>query len=279
LKQYFTTKHKAIWLVLLASGLGAEKSVAQQNIPPAKTEYFDTNGKIMPSAAGARYRRETVYTDSIGGTVQDYYVGGILQEIKSFDNIRKEIPNGTFESWHENGKLASHQEFVHGKQIGERRFYYESGQLKRHEQYQEGKRTAGECYDAQGGTIAFFEYEVMPIYPEGKGDQLAIVNAVARSIRYPKDALKAGVQGRVFVKFQVDKTGQVIEVELVKGLFPSLDAETVRAVRQLRRFKPGLQDGLPVTVSYTLPIRYGIDPSRTSSLFGGIRTTYELPKE
>lgn len=265
--------------MLLASGLWAEKSVAQQNIPPAKTEYLDNDGKMMPSAAGARYRRETVYTDSIGGTVRDYYVGGILQESKSFDNIRKEIPNGTFESWHENGKLASHQEFVHGKQAGERLLYYESGQLKRREQYQDGKRTAGQCYDAQGGAITFFEYQVMPVYPEGKGDQLAIINAVARSIRYPKDALKANVQGRVFVKFIVDKEGHVADVEVVQSLFPSLDAETVRAVRQLHRFRPGLQDGLSVAVSFTLPIHYGIDPAPARSFFGGTRTTYELPKD
>jgi len=278
LKQYFTQIKSLVGLLACASTLGAGTCAAQQLIPPAKTEYLSLNGKVVPSAEGAFYRRETVYTDSIGGTVKDYYLSGKPESTTTFDNIRKSIPHGTDESWYGDGQLKLHQEFAHGKLAGERRLYYPSGQLKRREQYQDGQRTSGQCYDGQGGAVAFFEYEVMPVYPEGAGDQRAIVSAVARGIRYPKDALKAGVQGLVFVKFVVDKDGQVADIEVVQGLSPSLDAETVRAVRQLRRFKPGLQDGAAVAVSFTLPVRYGIDPTPARSFFGGTRTTYELSK-
>ena len=49
----------------------------------------------------------------------------------------------------------------------------------------------------------------------------------------------------------------------MKGVLPSLDAETVHAVQQLRSFKPALQDGVPAAVSFTVPVSYSIAPSRT----------------
>ncbi|MGI4865805.1 MAG: TonB family protein [Janthinobacterium lividum] len=255
--------NKLTYLLLLAGALRAEMSAAQQVAPPLKTEYLDANFTALPSATGARYRRETEYCDSVGGTIRQYYANGQRYSTAAYEHILKNIAHGTFESWHPNGQLAAHEDYTHGQLAGERRLYFDSGQLKRYEQYQDGQRTAGECYTEQGQPIAFSEYEVLPVYPEGLGDERAIVAAISRSIHYPQDALAAGVQGQVFVKFIVTKDGQVNDVEVVKSVLPSLDAETVRAVQQLRPFKPGAQDGQPAVFSFTVPVSYNIAPSRT----------------
>lgn len=255
--------NKLTYLLLLAGGLRAEFSVAQSAVPPLKTEYLDANLAVLPTAAGAQYRRETEYRDSVGGTVRQYRLNGQLHSTAAYEHVLKNIAHGAFESWHANGQLAVHEDFTHGQLVGERRVYFANGQLKRYEQYQDGQRTAGECYTEQGEPLAFSEYEVLPVYPEGLGDERAIVAAIGRSIHYPPDALKAGVQGQVFVKFTVTTTGRVDRVEVVKSVLPALDAETVRAVRQLRPFTPGSQDGEPAVFSFTVPVSYSIAPGRT----------------
>lgn len=255
--------YKLTCLLALAGGLWAAPSVAQQALPPLKTEFLTASLSVLPSAEGAQYRRETEYRDSVGGTVREYWLSGQLRSATAYEHIQKNIVHGACESWHENGQLATHEDYAHGQLAGERRLYFATGQLKRYEQYQDGQRTIGECYTEQGQPVAFSEYEVLPVYPEGLGDERAIVAAIARSIHYPADALATGAQGQVFVKFVVTPAGQVDKVEVVRSVFPSLDAETVRAVRQLQPFRPGLQDGAPVAFSFTVPVSYSIAPSRT----------------
>jgi protein TonB len=251
------------YLLVLAGGLWAAPSIAQQAGPPPKTEFLDAALTVLPTAKGAQYRRETAYRDSVSGTVREYWPSGQLRSSTAYAHIQKNIVHGACESWYEDGQLASYEYYTHGQLSGERRLYFATGQLKRYEQYQDGQRTIGECYTAQGQPAAFAEYEVLPVYPEGLGDERAIVAAISRAIHYPADALAQGAQGQVFVKFIVTPAGQIDRVEVVKGVFPSLDAETVRAVRQLQPFKPGLQDGAPVAFSFTVPVSYSIAPSRT----------------
>ena len=263
----FLPVKKLTYLLLLAGGLWAKPSAAQQAVPPLKTDFLDAALAVLPTATGAQYRRETEYRDSVGGTVREYWLNGQLRSSTAYEHIQKNITHGTCQSWYENGQLATYEEYVHGQLAGERRLYFATGQLKRYEQYQDGQRTIGECYTEQGQPTAFSEYEVLPVYGEGLGDERAIVAAISRGIHYPPDALAAGVQGQVFVKFIVTKEGEVAGVEVVKSVLPSLDAETVRAVRQLQKFKPGLQDGAPVAFSFTVPVSYSITQSHT--LVGG----------
>lgn len=64
----------------------------------------------------------------------------------------------------------------------------------------------------------------------------------------------AAPAGRVFVKFEVDKAGDVRHAEIIKGLRADVDSAVVTATRQLPRFTPGKQNGRIVRVSFTLPI-------------------------
>lgn len=269
-------KHAILPLIFL--GLAAGEAAAQQIIPPLKKEFLDSAWHVLPSAAGARYRRETEYRDSTAGVVRDYYLSGQLQSREEFEHVRKRRYDGVSEYFYESGQLKRHAEYAHGQRNGEFKsyfpdgrlegravytqdkvdgeltFYYPSGQLKRREQYAAGKRTTGECFATDGQLIPFFEFEIMLRYPEGDGGLGTIIMAISRNFRYPKDALRARVQGRVLVAFNVTDKGAVADVKIVEPLFPSVDAEAIRAVQQLRRFTPGQQDGQPVKVAFTAPI-------------------------
>jgi protein TonB len=241
-------------LVFIFLGVAASEAAAQQVIPPLKKEFLDSAWHVLPSAAGARYRRETEYRDSTAGVVRDYYLSGQLQSSEEFDNIRKRSYHGVSECFTETGRLVSRAEFDHGRRTGDLILYYPSGQLKRREHYAADLRSTGECFAADGRPVPFFEFEIMPRYSEGNGSMLAIIQAIGRNFRYPKDARRAGVEGRVLVSFNVTALGTVADVQIKESLFPSVDAEAIQAVYRLKRFTPGQQDGQPVQVSFTAPI-------------------------
>jgi len=93
--------------------------------------------------------------------------------------------------------------------------------------------------------------EKMPIFP---GGDEALRKYLAESIRIPAISGEINVQGRVFVNFVINKEGYVTNVKVARPFDPYLDAEAVRVVKSMPRWKPGMQDGKPVNVRYTVPI-------------------------
>lgn len=98
----------------------------------------------------------------------------------------------------------------------------------------------------------FFIVEDMPSF-QGKG-QDGFRQWIQQNLRYPEIAAENGISGRVFVRFVVEPTGNVSNVEVVRGVDPALDAEAVRVVKSSPKWQPGKQRGKPVRVSYTFPI-------------------------
>ena len=86
----------------------------------------------------------------------------------------------------------------------------------------------------------------------------AIANFVMSNLAYPKKARRKGIEGRVIVKFIVEKDGAVGEVKVVKGVHPMLDEEAQRVVESMPEFHPGMQRGKPVRVSYHLPFNFSL---------------------
>ncbi len=72
-------------------------------------------------------------------------------------------------------------------------------------------------------------------------------------IRYPEQARRAGIEGRVYVQFIVNERGEVEDPVVIRGIGGGCDEEAIRAVREAQ-FRPGLQRGRPVRVQYSLPI-------------------------
>ena len=92
---------------------------------------------------------------------------------------------------------------------------------------------------------------------QGKGTE-AFSAWVTSRLKYPKDAKAARIDGTVKIKFVVGSNGGVQEVEVLQGVFPSLDAEAVRVVRSSPKWKPGIKNGKPCRVTYTLPVVFNL---------------------
>ena len=93
----------------------------------------------------------------------------------------------------------------------------------------------------------------MPSFPGGES---ALMRYIAEHLRYPSAAQDQGIQGVVMLRFVVEGTGQVGDVQILKSLDPSCDREAIRVVKSLPRFVPGRQQGRPVNVWFQLPIRF-----------------------
>ena len=79
---------------------------------------------------------------------------------------------------------------------------------------------------------------------------------VNKNLKYPKDARDAHVEGDVKLQFTVGTNGGVQEVQILQGVYPSLDNEALRVIRSSPKWKPGIKDGKPVRVTYTYTIHF-----------------------
>jgi TonB family protein len=119
--------------------------------------------------------------------------------------------------------------------------------------YGDGQTTASRGNNQQE---VFTVVESMPSYPGG-GE--ALRRFFASNIRYPADAQRRAVQGRVICQFIVEPDGSITEVRVARGVDPLLDAEACRMLYTMPKWNPGKQNGIAVRVKYTVPIEFKLN--------------------
>ena len=102
-------------------------------------------------------------------------------------------------------------------------------------------------------TKIFTVVEQMPMFPGGDG---ALMGYLRDNIHYPTVAAENGVQGRVVVGFVVERDGSITDVNILRGVDPSLDREAMRVVKSMPRWNPGKQNGSAVRVKYQVPVSF-----------------------
>jgi len=102
-------------------------------------------------------------------------------------------------------------------------------------------------------------YDVIEQMPQFPGGESELLSYISKNLKYPVIAQENGIQGMVIVRFVVTKTGVVDKVEVLRSLDPACDREAIRVVRSLPNWIPGKQNGVNVSVYYTLPIKYKLE--------------------
>lgn len=98
-------------------------------------------------------------------------------------------------------------------------------------------------------------FEVVEEQPTPEGGMDAFYKFISKELRYPAQANRMGVEGRVFVQFIVDENGNVSEVKAVKGIGAGADEEAVRVIK-LTKWNPGKQRGRAVKVRMIMPVLF-----------------------
>jgi len=102
----------------------------------------------------------------------------------------------------------------------------------------------------------FMVVENMPEFP---GGDLGLMKYIQNNVKYPPIAKEYNITGKVYVSFIVDKSGSVTNVKIVRGVDKNLDAEAMRVVKSLPKYKPGKQRGKSVRVMFTIPINFTLN--------------------
>jgi protein TonB len=96
---------------------------------------------------------------------------------------------------------------------------------------------------------------VPPVFPGGEKEMYSYLT---RSISYPAEARKNGIQGIIPVTFVVDEVGKITNINVLRDVGGGLGAEAKRVVNLMPSWTPGSVQGVPVKVRYTLPIRFSL---------------------
>lgn len=91
---------------------------------------------------------------------------------------------------------------------------------------------------------------------EFPGGQVELLTYLKNAIKYPVVAQENGIQGRVTCSFTINKDGSIVDVEVIRGVDPSLDREAIRVINAMPKWKPGKQRGKAVRVKYNLPVLF-----------------------
>ncbi len=119
---------------------------------------------------------------------------------------------------------------------------------------QEGAMT-GVASGAPAGSVDGNEvFRAVEVMPKPPGGMEAFVQWVGKNYNYPEAALQQGIKGSVVVSFVVERDGSLTDIKVVRDLSFGTGQEAVRVLMKAKKWAPGVQNGRPVRVSYTLPI-------------------------
>ncbi len=108
---------------------------------------------------------------------------------------------------------------------------------------------------------------VLPSFPGGTE---ALKQFISDNLKYPPQAEKEGIEGRVVCSFIVLGDGTVSDIEVAQSAHPLLDNEAVRVLKLMPKWNPGKQHGVPISVRYTLPITFRLERNSESTNAKGI---------
>src|ERR1700743_114256 len=101
-------------------------------------------------------------------------------------------------------------------------------------------------------------YEIQ-VLPQPYGGEAAWAKFLQRNMRYPQQAIEAKAEGKVFLSFVVEKDGHISDIVVERGVGHGLDEEAVRVLKSAPAWKPGIQNGHPVRVKFTMPITFQLN--------------------
>jgi TonB family protein len=271
-----------ITLVVLGSLPSFSQSVRQ---------YLDEDKNLLTGPEGASYYREITLTGKLYA-VKDFYasseqlaVDATCSQIES-----RMIYDGPYKRYHKNGKLMEDGAYEDSKKRGLWKSYYENGQQEEEAVHEKDKSLYQQHWDESGNPhlvngsgqytetnsrgvqhteildyLLISSYSVKPLDGDTiyfvaqeiatyKGGLPALYQRIAKTMRYPANARRRGIQGKVFVEFVIEKDGKVRDVKIIQGAHEILNEEAVRVMKMMDDWTPGKVKGKPVAQMMILPI-------------------------
>lgn len=221
-----------------------------KNSPTGNSYYFFENGKVKKQL---EYPELSLKDNKLNNKQMEpefklIYQIDSLGEVLVEDGIGHLIEKTTIE----NDTLIEEGDYKNGYKDGEWKGRYVSGKSSYIETFAEGKFISGV------NTIGIdkVKYTVLDKAPDFNGGVDKFYLHIMSSLKYPKQLLDLGLNGYVVVRFKIEKDGDMVDIEVFKSLNPSADEEALRVIKSSPKWIPGYRRGIPVEVSYNIPIRF-----------------------
>jgi protein TonB len=98
----------------------------------------------------------------------------------------------------------------------------------------------------------------LDVMPEPVGGEAAWAKFLNKNLNYPAEEREQGISGRVIMSFVIEKDGHLTDIKVVRSAGDDFDKEALRVLKLAKAWKPGMQNGQPVRVSYMIPISFQI---------------------
>ena len=108
-------------------------------------------------------------------------------------------------------------------------------------------------------------YNVVSENAEFPGGNMAASNWISKNMTYPEECRKKGIEGRVVIKFVVNKDGSIVDAEAVKSPHPALAEEGLRVVKSMPKWKPAKEGGKVVRSRFNIPIVFKLSGKKPQS--------------
>ena len=129
------------------------------------------------------------------------------------------------------------------------------------------RQDSGKAPAPVDGAVSWNDVDIKPIFLTSNDPSFFLEKWVYQYLKYPKYAVENGIQGRVYVDFVVDESGNVKDVKVSRSVHTALDEEAVRVVSASPKWKPGRHRGKKVKVAMTVPVDFRLEKN-TKSAFG-----------
>jgi len=191
-------------------------------------------------------QKEEVYTEDGKLKIESYWNKNGKQLLKQGTGFYEFFDD--FEMATEKGKFNRYEK--EGTWVG----YFDDGKMYFQEEWMAGKLISGLSHDKSDNTYAYTQaqYHTIPTFEGGIGEITKFLN---KTIRYPREAQKAGVEGKISVKFIVDIDGSVKDAQVINSN-SYLNEEALRIINMMPAWKPALLRGQKVAGASVLPITF-----------------------
>jgi len=209
---------------------------------------FYPNGRIY---------RQLTYPDNVDtyNSINNYLIQ------TTYDSLGTKVienGNGYYKGYGEDFKNVNEEGNIKdGKRDGIWKGNFKKQKVSFTENYKDGELIDGTATFDDGTSTSYTKSRDK--YPEFKGGIKGFYKYLSAYIRYPDDARRNGVQGRVIISFVVERDGKLNDINVVRSVSPSVDAEALRIMKNCTNWVPGLQFGRPVRVSYSVPILFSLN--------------------
>jgi TonB family protein len=243
-KNLFTVKEYLINGTLSFVGASKTNNLQDLKLEGSFVSYYPNGNKMVES---------NYDNGNPVGDLTEYYPNGKLYNIKTYTKTVTEETQLVWKTCSDStGKIIA--ENGNGEWINYLNNGYEHGPVvngvKEGEWYQNINGVEYKHFYKNGNEV---KINVTPEFPGGMEDFLKFIG---RNLKYPKEAVKNGTSGTVLISFIVEKDGALTDVKVARDIGDGCGDEAVRVIKLSPVWNPGMQDGHPVRVAFSIPVTF-----------------------